>query len=42
MAGNFSSIIPYGSGADGSPATTLAMGKIYFGKFRITTALNGT
>jgi hypothetical protein len=42
MAGNFSSIIPYGSGADGVPASTLAMGKTYYGKLYITTNIKGT
>jgi hypothetical protein len=39
MAGNFSAIIPYGSGSDGSPASTLAMGKMYFGKLKVVESL---
>jgi len=40
MAGNFSAIIPYGSGTDGTPASTLAMGKIYFGKLKVVETLD--
>lgn len=59
MGGSFSSIIPFGSGADMDyypnpypsdptkagkvhiPASTLAMGKIYFGKLKLTTSIAG-
>ena len=42
MAGNFSAIIPYGSGTDGTPASTLAMGKMYFGKLKVVETLGTT
>ena len=38
-SGSFSTIIPYGSGQDGTPASTLAMGKIYVGRICVTTSL---